>query len=119
VSLGGDTTPPADRRSVWLGKLDPAGNRLWQVFGVSGRVAADGEGNVLHASLGAVVKRDPAGVPIWRHAQPVVGGGLVGAVAADSAGRVIYAGTFTGSVDFGDGPVESARPALFVAALAP
>ena len=42
------------------------------------------------------------------------------AVAVDSAGRLIYAGSLQGRIDLGDGPVESGeRAALFVAALAP
>jgi hypothetical protein len=117
---GPGSTPLEHRNDRWIAKLDASGNRIWQVFGVVGSMAADGEGNVLYANLRTVGKLSPSGDWIWKYSPQVDGQGTVGAVATDSAGRVIYAGTFKGRVDFGDGPVESGeRPALFVAALAP
>jgi outer membrane protein assembly factor BamB len=118
ASFGDRPTPPEHRRDPWIAKLDGGGTALWEVFGVAGRVAADDAGNVLCANAGSVGKLDPQGSWIWQHAARI--DGEVGAVAADSAGRVIYAGRFQGRADFGDGPVDSGEhAALFVAALAP
>jgi hypothetical protein len=120
TALGGGTTPPEHRHDAWIAKLSPQGWKIWQVFGVAGHVAADREGNVLYANFRSVGKLDPNGHWIWKHSPRVDGDGEVAAVAADSTGRVIYAGSFAGRIDFGDGPAESGeRPALFVAALAP
>jgi len=117
VELGG-WTRPENGGAPWIGKLDPSGNRIWQVFGVEGRVAADDAGNVLYANADSVGKLDPQGGWIWKHAARI--DGEVGAVATDSTGRVIYAGSFQGRVDFGDGLVDSGEhAALFVAAIAP
>jgi len=117
-SFGFRPTPPEHRHDPWIAKLNRSGTLRWEVFGVSGRVAADDAGNVLCANAGSVGKLDPQGSWIWQHAMHI--DGEVGAVAADSAGRVIYAGRFEGRADFGDGPVDSGEHgALFVAALAP
>jgi hypothetical protein len=124
VELGGSPTSPENRGDAWIAKLDPSGNRIWQLFGMAGHVAADGEGNVLCANLRSVAKLGPSGQWIWKYSPriddvPQLGLGNV-VVAVDSADRVIYAGSFKGRIDLGDGPVESGdRAALFVAALAP
>jgi hypothetical protein len=120
VSLGAVPTPPEHRNDVWIAKLDDAGNLLWQKFGMAGRMTGDGDGNVLCANLHAVTKLDASGAPVWEYTPRLDGNGAVRAVAADSTGRAIYAGSFQGRIDFGDGPIESGeRAALFVAALAP
>jgi hypothetical protein len=49
----------------------------------------------------------------------LTGGASLGAMTVTPAGRLVVAGTFRGSYDFGDGPVQSgAGGALFVAGLA-
>jgi hypothetical protein len=61
-----------------------------------------------------VAKLDPSGHHLWSHAYPggrdfVSGGGLPFAtVAVAPSGNVILGGDFTGTVDFGAGPVSAA-----------
>lgn len=71
LSLGGPVMTNLDSDSIWVAKLDPAGEYLWSTqYGDSG---------------------------------PQYGEGIV----ADSQGNIILGATFTGSIDFGGGPIQS------------
>jgi hypothetical protein len=61
-----------------------------------------------------VAKLSPSGAHVFSRAWGDPGAQGMRAVAVDSAGNVIVAGFFTGSVDFGGGPLQSAGAADFV-----
>jgi hypothetical protein len=83
-------------------------------------VVFDGAGDVLCTGGSSAVKLDPSGVPTWHWRARVTGDTRVGAVTVDTAGRLLVAGSYRGTYDFGDGPRDSgSRPALFIVALAP
>jgi hypothetical protein len=145
VDLGGGPLPYTNSDDVFLVKLDASGDHLWsKVLGESGylfsqRVAVDSARNVVilgtfggvvdlgggpHAAMGNqdtfLAKYDPDGVYLWSQAF----GGAPNAyakahgVAIDSSHRILLAGAFTGSVDFGGGAlVNGGEDDVFVAKL--
>lgn len=104
-------------------------------------VAVDAQGNVAvtgsftgsidfgalagsHVSAGGqdafVALVDVSGAPLWSHAYGAAGSQNGSSVAFDSQGNVVLAGTFSGTVDFGAGPVTSAGDQdVFLLALDP
>ena len=115
----------------WVAKLDAAGSCLWNKrFGEGSRVsgvAADLAGNVIltgtftgsvdfgggvltSAGLGDVffVKLDPTGAHLWSRRFGDAGAQVAGSVAVDDASSPVGVGAFTGSIDFGGGPLTSA-----------
>ncbi len=61
-----------------------------------------------------------AGAPLWDRTFGGTGGDIAWAVATDDAGTVVIAGTFSETVDFGDGPRTRAGTSdFFVATFAP
>jgi hypothetical protein len=108
-------SPPSSLPGAWLMKLDASGNRLWVTPMDAGKVALDGAGNAYDVTGTSVTKLDPTGVVLWRWSARTTGGAGVGAVAVDPTGHLVVAGTFSGTYDFGDGPVDSGPgAALFV-----
>jgi hypothetical protein len=132
MDLGGCPLSIAGGPGLFVAKLDPSGACLWNKGAVGGGnqhgqgVAIDGAGNVLVtgyfngslsfgegsiASAGLtdffLVKLDPAGGHLWNQR----GGGHFGdigyGVAVDSANNVLVAGYFSGTADFGTGPLVS------------
>ncbi|MFT3770159.1 MAG: SBBP repeat-containing protein [Minicystis sp.] len=126
----------APGRSAFLVKLSPVGNPLWsKPFGdVKGAtafgVATDASGNVVitgtfegtidlgsamwtnkSATTGSgdifVAKFDPSGTPLWSAAFGDANADTGTSIAADAAGNVFVAGTFGGTVEFGNGPLTS------------
>lgn len=121
--------------AAYLGKLDASGNYAWskkftsasgtyatavaigandsvfvagQVFGTTNLGGNDLVSNGLFAAF--VGKFDSAGNHVWSKA---FGGStgtkaLVQSASTDSAGNVIVVGSFTGSIDFGNGAMTSA-----------
>jgi hypothetical protein len=117
IDFGDGAAPVA---GAWIAKLDPAGRRIWQKEAGFGRVASDSAGNVLYANFNSAAKLDASGAWVWKWLPPIHSTASVGAVAVDPAGRLVAAGVFQGSYDFGNGPVESGeRPAVFVVGFAP
>jgi hypothetical protein len=112
---------------LFLLELDSAGNYRWcKTFGASGQaqgldgVAADGQGAVFLAgqTSGADLGGGPmtgytiagfksGGAYAWSHAFALTTQGAQ-SLAANSAGDLVLAGAFTGSVDFGSGALTSA-----------
>ena len=114
---------------------------VWsQRFGSTGMdqgtsIGVDGEGNVLvtghfqgsvdfggwtMSSAGDadifVAKYDSAGTRLWSHRFGGSGSDRGYGIAVDDAGNILVTGYFSGSVDFGGGPLESAgRADIFVA----
>ena len=114
-------------------KHDRGGRFLWErvltsngdVFGSS--IASDAFANVFNcgsfhgrvdfgggvldsvaANTGYVVKYDPAGAFQWRRVFSGSGTSLAAAVTADDDGSLVVIGSFSGTVDFGGGPITSA-----------
>lgn len=144
--LGGGALPPGNYYyNLYLTKRDGAGAHVWSrgIRGVSDddfgfvryerRLAVDTAGNILIAGnyYGApdfgcgplaqatgsvfVVKLDGAGRCVWSRGFP---GAHVESprIAVDGTGRVAVTGFFSGSLDFGGGPLASAQ-GLFLAKL--
>ncbi|WP_437836578.1 hypothetical protein [Sorangium sp. So ce1153] len=135
VDLGGGPLTSVGTSSIFLAKLDPAGNHLWSKrFGaVGGRsgsrtIAVDGAGNVILAAVSSggaidlgggplpsagdydalVAKLDPAGNHLWskRFGDASFQDGE--GVAVDASGNVSFVGLLTGQADFGGGVLTSA-----------
>jgi hypothetical protein len=136
ADLGGGLLSSAGSVDVVIAKFDPNGNHLWSHrYGdlnsqTPTGIAVDGSGNVVVtgtfsgtvnfsganalSTTGAndsdifVVKLDPAGAYIWSKRFGDAANQLGGEVAVDSTGDVYIAGAFSGTVDFGPGPMTSA-----------
>ena len=127
----------------FVAKLDPAGNHLWSKgFGGAGPqsglgVATDAAGNVVLTghfegtvdfggagltSAGGgdvfVAKLAPDGNHLWSKRFGEVSDQYGVGVATDAAGNVLVTGNYSGTVDFGGGPL-SANYGSFVAKLDP
>lgn len=132
ADFGGKQIKSAGNFDAFVSKLDPAGNLLWATaFGDTAEqrataVGIDGAGAVLvtgdfigKIDFGAgpsqfassksafLAKLDPDGVTIW--AQTFVSGTSEKptALAVDAAGSSVIAGEFSGTIDFGAGPLTS------------
>lgn len=134
VDLGGGALAGSgNRRKVLVAELDPTGEHRWSLglygdqhlqpravaVGPTGAVAvvaglqgtAQGLGGGPYASAGdwdalvAVLEAD--GSSRWAHTFGDSGADHVLDVAFDSAGDVVIAGTFAGSIDLGDGALTS------------
>jgi hypothetical protein len=123
IVLSGTATPnpgvPSDLPRVlpeaWLMKLDSFGTQLWVTPMDVGKLALDGTGNAYNATNTSVTKLAPNGSAVWRWSTQTTGVVSVGAVAVGPDGHLVVAGTFSGTYDFGNGPVDSgAGTALFV-----
>jgi hypothetical protein len=105
---------------AWIAKLAPTRAPLWHALGAAERLMADSDGNVLVANDRFAGKLSASGAWLWKWSPQTIGDAHIRGAAVDSAGRLIIAGSFQGSVDFGGGPVQTgAGGALFVAGLAP
>jgi hypothetical protein len=130
ASFGGQTLSGEGDNELFVAAYDANGAHLWSnSFGgidpvYSKTIAVDGSGNALiagHFNLTAdlggdvlitrgsddifVAKYDVNGRPLWSKS---FGGGAVDsglAAAVDGSGRVLVTGRFTGTVDFGGGPL--------------
>lgn len=134
VDFGGGPLPAAKSPSLYLAKLDAAGNHLWsKSFGAgtgwanAGRVAVDASGNIVLCgstnggtidfgsgpltSAGkddvVVAKFDPAGNALWSKIFGDANRQYGATVAVDGAGNVLVGGTFEGTVDFGGGALTA------------
>lgn len=134
VGFGGEAlTADGDKADIVLAKYDRFGNPLWaRRYGDSSnqyasQLAIDADGAVfmmgrafgtitfggpVHDGIGTddifIVKFDPDGAYAWSR---MVGGldpDRAERLVTDAAGDLYITGTFTGRVDFGSGPFESA-----------
>jgi hypothetical protein len=133
VDFGGTPMSASGAADIFLAKFNSAGNHLWsQHFSGAGELkvsslALDGAGNVLLTgeltssvdfgggaltSAGStdifLAKFDPAGSHLWSKRFGDAGSQGGYSVAASGAGNVLITGYFSGSVDFGGGPLMSA-----------
>ncbi len=77
--------------------------------GIFGGVVDFGGGNITNTSSSDIVlaKYSSAGVHKWSEKLSGTGNGSATSVAIDSSGNIFLTGSFTGSVDFGGGPLVS------------
>jgi hypothetical protein len=133
VDFGGGPLVSAGSDDIFIAKLDASGKHLWsRRFGAAGNhqgqsVAVDGLGNVIVAGRfdgavdfggGALVsaggfdlfvaKLDGAGNHRWSRSFGDAAYQFDASVAVDTAGSVIVAGDFLGSIDLGGGKFVSA-----------
>ncbi len=132
IDFGGGPLVSAGSSDVFVAKFDASGGHLWSKrFGdvnpqsVSG-VAVDGAGNIVlvgsfngTVDLGGgplvsagtvdvfVAKLDGNGSHLWSKNFGDVGPQFAGAVVFDGAGNVLLDGHFSGSINFGGGPLVS------------
>ncbi|MFT3768699.1 MAG: hypothetical protein QM820_24905 [Minicystis sp.] len=131
VDLGDGAGAEAPGPAILIAKLDPAGFPLWaRSFPNDGlgatvvEIAVDQDGNVIFTGtifpgstldFGAfqaagdsfVAKLDPDGQPLW--VRSFTGGQLeTHTLATTPSGEVVLAGSVTGTMDFGGGPLVSA-----------
>ncbi len=130
---------------AFLAKFGPTGAHLWSKhfggisFDVARAVAVDGDGNVAvtgyyqgTADFGAgavtsagvadafVAKFSSAGAPLWSHVYGSDSTDYGLSMAFDPTGNLVVAGAFSGSIDFGGGPLTSAGDRdVMVVTLAP
>jgi hypothetical protein len=136
VDYGGGPQYDRGGNDIFIAKYSSAGSWVWsKTIGGSGydqgnAIAADGSGNVfatgyIGAAAGGVdfgggplvsaglydvflAKYSAAGQYLWAKRFGGTGNDTGLAVSTDSAGNVIIAGTFEGTVDFGGGALSSA-----------
>jgi hypothetical protein len=132
IDFGGGALPSAGLRDVFLAKFDPAGTPLWsQRFGdqfdqQALGLAVDEPGNIaITGSLAGTInfgggsltssgdydiflaKFDPSGAPLWGKRFGDLKTQWGRALAIDHTGSVVVTGDFSGSADFGEGPLAS------------
>jgi beta-propeller repeat-containing protein len=148
LALGGTPFTNMGSRDVFVAELDHDGDHLWSAsFGDAGSqdlhaLDSDGLGNVVLAGRfdgsidfgggpfasgglrdGFLAKLGPAGQHRWSFAYGTPSGAteqLVNMLARDSTGNMTFAGSFTGSINVGGGPLTSVGASdLFVGRLGP
>ena len=136
IDLGGGALQSAGDFEVWVAKFDIDGNHLWsKSFGDASQelavnLQADSAGNILFTGMfvGAVdfgggplqaqgafdvfvAKLDPQGDHLWSRRFGDSQMQTVAALALGPSDSVFVTGTFSGTVDFGGGPL-AAQPGL-------
>lgn len=145
--LGTGPIEAGEKGSVYVAKLDPAGEAIWArafspTVGVNQRgsrlaVAPSGDLVVTGAFTGTLdlgtgpltsagediflLKLDASGVTKWSERFGGPGNTLdqVASVAVGPAGEIVMAGSYQGALDFGAGPLPSSGAGTFLAALGP
>lgn len=133
VDFGGGPLVSAGNADIFVAKYNPNGVHLWsQRFGGANvdngiAIAVDASGNVLVTGLFSstvdfggtplvsaggndifLAKYNASGVHQWSKQFGSTGLDVGNAVAVDGSGNVLVTGQFTGTVDFGGGPLVSA-----------
>jgi hypothetical protein len=146
LNFGGSKLTSAGDRDIFLAKFDRKGNHVWsrrygdesEQVGVG--VGTDAEGSVFIASAFtgtldfggsplvsrgrynvAVAKLDEAGHHVWSRCFGDSKYHVPECIAVAPSGRVVVAGRFQGSIDFGGGRIESQsnQTDVFLACLSP
>lgn len=126
ITVGGDLIQSPGLDDAFVMKLGPDGTPRWAfstgdptTFECGYRVAADASNNVLfagdfngpvtfdltHLSAGKsdifLAELDPMGVPVWSRRYGGAEDDIVGGLLVTPSGRIVLAGAFQGTVDFG------------------
>jgi hypothetical protein len=144
-SGGGITIDPVGGEDAFVLKYDTNGVLLWHWalgeagFTIATSVAIDADGSVYVAGMfnGTIdlggnvvtsagdwdiflVKLDPQGALVWGTSFGDANAQSAPAIAVDGGGNVLMTGRFRGTLDFGDGPLESlGTESVFLVKFAP
>jgi hypothetical protein len=135
IDFGGPPLTDGGDNDTFVVKLDSGGGHVWsKAFGGlldqgGASIAVDASGNVILSgayegsinfgggvlpSFGGVdifvAKLSAAGVHLWSHGFGGASEDVGHTVAVDSAGNVVASGWFSGTVNFGEGPLASLGP---------
>ncbi|WP_437718889.1 hypothetical protein WMF45_22270 [Sorangium sp. So ce448] len=99
-------------------KLSPLGDYLWHREAPSDAVVTDSAGNILVLGEQSLVKLDASGAELWRRTFTGTPATIRG-LTTYRADRIALVGDFTGTADFGAGPLTAAGRDGFVAVMAP
>ena len=146
LTIGEDTLVSSDRSGILVGELDAAsGDPLWARIHESDggellrAVTSDADGNLyacgwFNGGAGVsgargtgmtndvlIVSFDPAGAVRWAHTFPGTGDDLCWGIARSELGTIYASGTYTGAIDFGEGPLmaDGGSRDMFVVRLVP
>jgi hypothetical protein len=145
IDFGGDALPSAGGADIFVAKLDARGNHVWsQSFGdpadqIGESIAVTSAGSVfLTGNYGGqvdfgcgslpalgikdifLVKFDPKGICLWSKRFGDAAAQNSQGLAVDGAGDVFVTGSFSGSVNFGGGALQSTGGSdAFLAKFAP
>ncbi|WP_437564085.1 hypothetical protein [Sorangium sp. So ce542] len=115
LDLGGGPIPDGTHFVV---KMSPLGDYIWHREAPSDAVFADSAGNVIVLGEGSLVKLDASGAELWRRTFTGTPATIRGLTTYHDD-RLVLVGDFTGTVDFGAGPLTAAGSDGFVTVLAP
>ncbi|WP_437987335.1 hypothetical protein [Sorangium sp. So ce117] len=115
LDLGGGPVPAGTHFVV---KLSPLGDYLWHREAPSDAVVTDSAGNILVLGEQSLVKLDASGAELWRRTFTGTPATIRG-LTTYRADRIALVGDFTGTADFGAGPLTATGRDGFVAVLAP
>lgn len=127
ITVGGSVLQSPGLDDAFVMKLGPDGSARWAFSAGGGpatsecgfRVAADASDNVIvagdfnglvtfeqtHLTAGKsdifLAKLDPMGIPIWSHRYGDLEDDIAGGLLVAPSGRIVLAGAFQGTVDFG------------------
>ena len=118
LAFGGNSLQATNDRDVYLAKLNSSGSAQWAVqLGTTGNdsvrsLAVSSAGTIYMAykqetGNPIVAKYSTSGVDAGTVTFTGSGNVVLNDILCDTYGNVYYAGNFTGSVDFGEGPVTS------------
>ncbi|WP_438036917.1 hypothetical protein [Sorangium sp. So ce204] len=115
LDLGGGPVPAGTH---FVLKLSPLGDYLWHREAPSDAVVTDSAGNILVLGAQSLVKLDASGAELWRRTFTGTPATIRG-LTTYRADRIALVGDFTGTADFGAGPLTAAGKDGFVAVSAP
>ncbi|WP_437513096.1 SBBP repeat-containing protein [Sorangium sp. So ce1099] len=115
LDLGGG---PIANGTHFVVKMSPLGDYLWHRESPSDAVVTDSVGNVIVLGEQSLVKLDASGTALWRRTFTDMSATITGLTSCRDD-HIALVGEFTGTADFGTGPLTAAGQDGFVAVLAP
>ncbi|WP_437594245.1 hypothetical protein [Sorangium sp. So ce1000] len=115
LDLGGGTIAGGTQFVV---KLSPLGDYVWHREAPSDAVATDSAGNIIVLGEQSLVKLNASGAELWRRTFPGTPATIRG-LTTYRDDQLALVGDFTGTADFGTGPLTAAGKDGFVAVFAP
>ncbi|WP_437971971.1 SBBP repeat-containing protein [Sorangium sp. So ce260] len=115
LDLGGGLI---DRGTHFVVKMSPLGDYIWHREAPSDAVTTDSAGNVIVLGGQSLVKLDASGAELWRRTLTDTPATIRG-MTTHRDDHVVLVGEFTGTADFGTGPLTAAGMDGFVTVLGP